>query len=91
MSNGKEIVKERDDEYGNVSYWHGRLFEVIPRELREGILQNGMHGFFFPWHLIFNKLLRALKTPMNRDHWIDIQGYAQLAINNLEEIENEGK
>ena len=91
MTKGKEVVEERQDPYGDAWYWHGRLYEVIPPELRRGILEDENHGFYFPWHLIFNKLLRALVTPRKEDHWLDIQGYAELARQHAKELNEQPK
>ncbi len=42
-------------------------------------------GFFFNWLLILSKLVRAIYSPENPDHWRDIQGYAKLVLNDLED------
>ena len=44
-------------------------------------------GFFFQWLMIFNKLIRALTSPSETDHWQDIIGYATLVLQAIEEEE----
>lgn len=41
-------------------------------------------GFFYSWFLILGKLVRAIYSPENPDHWRDICGYAKLVLNDLE-------
>jgi len=40
-------------------------------------------GYFFNWMMILNKLIRALYTPNDPDHWKDIAGYATLVMNDI--------
>lgn len=37
-------------------------------------------SFSYAWLMILNKLIRAMATPENKDHWLDIQGYCQLIL-----------
>jgi hypothetical protein len=41
-------------------------------------------GYMYAWITILCKLFRALATPNERDHWVDIAGYAQLVVDNLD-------
>jgi hypothetical protein len=36
--------------------------------------------YSFAWQMILNKLIRAMASPENADHWKDIQGYCQLVL-----------
>jgi len=77
------LVSERDEEYGaswlhtskllTWFYEHGLLFRIIHDSV-----------FLFNWIMILNKLVRALATPSNKDHWTDIQGYALLCTRHLD-------
>lgn len=76
--NGKEIAAERKPEYGNAWSNTGKMLQIVDINMYD--LVNRQPELFFPWIMILNKLLRALISPNNQDHWVDIQGYAQLAL-----------
>ena len=87
MSNPKDIINVRNVEYGDAWASHGQLLKPIAHRIQKQLANYP--PIFLPWHLIFNKLLRALTTPLKRDHWVDIQGYAQLVIDFIDGIEQE--
>lgn len=81
---GKQIVSERDDPYADAWSIHGMVLKELAPQL-DSLLRT-IPPIYFPWNLIFNKLLRVFGSPLNRDHWVDIQGYAQLVINFIDQV-----
>jgi len=79
----KKLVQSRDDEYGGAWKLHGLVIGLLLPQFIPFAQKNPKYQF--PWELILNKLLRALASPKNIDHWKDIQGYAQLVIDDIEE------
>lgn len=78
---GKELVRERDELYGEAYVTTG----LVVRELRNPIEKLLMYwpGLYLPWLMILNKLMRALANPGYPDTWRDIAGYAQLALEHI--------
>lgn len=85
MSEPKEVIHARGIEYGDSWAAHGQLLKPIASRVAKQLAT--FPPVFFPWQLIFNKLLRILTTPLKRDHWVDIQGYAQLVIDLIDNLE----
>ncbi len=82
---GQEIVEERDDAYGAAWKTSGEIlaFLLPPNKVKFPLFNT---HFVFSWIMILNKLTRALVTPNNPDHWLDIAGYATLVY---EEVKDE--
>lgn len=40
-------------------------------------------GYMYNWFQMLGKLMRALSTPYNLDHWDDLIGYAKLIRNDI--------
>ena len=84
MRNGQDVrdlLKVREVDYGNSWILTGRIMSLL---IAYAPMKPEMFGKF--WHPIFMivvKLCRALVTPAKRDHWRDIQGYAQLVLDDL--------
>jgi len=82
------LLVSRGDEYGEA--W--KLTGIVTGALLDDFVK--MATVYPPvihnWILILSKLLRALRSPKNRDHWVDIAGYAQLIVDDLDnEAKNE--
>ena len=78
---GKNIVDEREKEYSGAWKLHGLVTAPIAANVIELLLKHPT--YFFPWTMILNKLIRALVSPTKEDHWVDIQGYAELVLRDL--------
>jgi len=78
---GKKIIDERNDVYGEAWSLHGIMLSACSSRLMDLLITQPK--YFFAWNLIFNKLIRALATPLDEDHWIDIQGYAELVLQDI--------
>lgn len=78
----KDLITERDKTYGVAWWMQGSWIQLVLPQVID--LVNNFPKYFFPWLLITNKCLRILKSPQELDHWKDIQGYAQLVIDDLE-------
>lgn len=83
-----DLVANRDAEYGGA--WK-RTGEMIGQMLDESMHTPPVFRsvFSFNWIMILNKLARAMVTPNNKDHWLDIAGYATLVVNDLEAKDGE--
>lgn len=77
----KDVVEERGEKYG-ISWWvHGEIVKILLPQIID--LINVAPKYFFAWTLILNKLLRILTSPFEEDHWLDIQGYAELPLQDI--------
>lgn len=77
------IVEERNDEYQDAWKKHGILCAIPFISVGLAHLLDVFPEAWFPWIMVLNKLLRALGSPKNPDHWLDIAGYATLVYNHL--------
>ena len=77
------LIDQRNAEYRDAWKLEGAVCSIP--EIQEGlhVLHNLFPEAWFPWIMILNKLLRALGSPKNIDHWADIAGYAQLVQDHL--------
>lgn len=83
MATMKKIVDHRDAEYRDAWMKTNEVVFSLVRDVAYFIVDA--KWAFFSWVMILNKLMRVLSSPENRDHWIDIQGYAQLVLDYLGE------
>lgn len=81
---GVEIIKERDEAYGASWKTTGEILAFLLAKPGQNppLFQT---PYSFNWIMILNKLTRALASPENPDHWLDIAGYATLVY---EEVKN---
>ncbi len=82
---GHEIIKERDDAYGAAWKVTGEILAFLLDKPRDQVAPLFRTHYVFNWGMILNKLCRALASPNNPDHWLDIAGYATLVY---EEVKN---
>jgi len=85
MTEIKELIEQRAEMYGPSWVMHGECLRPVA-SLIHG-MQLKAAAIVWPWHAIFNKLMRALTSPLRRDTWVDIQGYAQLVIDMIDSLE----
>lgn len=88
-SNTEQLLDERQADYGNSHEVTGCLLRDIQPQLAH--LLSHYPVLWFPWLMIFNKLIRALTSPTKIDHWADIQGYAELALRSITELRAEAR
>ena len=63
---------------------YGEAWALTSRWIQSHILKLARVGdYAFLLIMIVNKVHRALSNPNNIDHWYDIQGYAQLGIDEV--------
>lgn len=80
-----DTVRSRDSVYGDAWKDSSKLLVYLLSLGYEYKITNMMKvGHFFAWFMIFNKLIRALSSPYNIDHWVDIAGYATLVAEDIE-------
>lgn len=82
---GRQITDERSNPYADAWSKHGQVLRPLAVDLSTLLLKYPT--LYFPWQLIFNKLLRVFGSPFDRDHWVDIQGYAQLVLNLIDDVQ----
>jgi len=79
-----ELIQSRDAEYGSAWKLAGDILGTFHKSIyRSTLFTETTYGH--NWVLILSKLIRALSSPYNRDHWQDIQGYAKLVTDDLTE------
>jgi len=78
MSN---IVDDREETHGNAWALMGVALQPLIPELIKLIQKHPK--YVFAWFMILNKLIRIFAKPDYVDHWIDIQGYAELIIRDI--------
>lgn len=76
------FVASRDKAYDNAWLKTSEVMRLLEIE-KTTIWQT---PYSFAWQMILNKLIRAMATPENKDHWLDSQGYCQLVLEELEKI-----
>jgi len=86
------VLNERGKTHGDfikASYLHEKIMDVFKETEKfyyAGQLPSAMRNAAY---MIIHKLMRAfMGDPMEKDHWIDIQGYAKLISDKLGETEN---
>lgn len=79
-----ELVAGRNDAYGGAWLKTGKVLGFMTETLRVDLTPIIQSGYFLNWFTILCKLIRALATPYNKDHWDDIAGYARLISEHLE-------
>jgi len=77
----KTLVEERQKVYGDANELTGQVCRLVIGGLVS--LCTKYPVMFHPWIRILNKLFRILYSPTNVDHWVDMQGYAELVIQHL--------
>ena len=87
---GRKISEIHNKEYADAWALTGQL--MASRDVRPNLdnLLRTHPRMYFPWMMILNKLLRILGSPGNPDHWLDIQGYANLVWTELTPSEKDG-
>lgn len=88
---GSELVRGRDERYGRPrprhmlvvelftqwqTLWNHEIHEVDPA------LQHAVY-------MILDKLTRIAVSPIDEEHWLDIKGYAECALESVEELSGE--
>jgi hypothetical protein len=79
-----QILNQRGKEYGEAWKLAGIMMGSVAHLFFNMLIYSPQYAH--NWVLILSKLVRALTSPRNPDHWKDIAGYATLC---LKEIENE--
>lgn len=82
---GKMIVETKDFKYGQS--W--AIADEIIKLMGATIKPIEDWQYLIPTVLIIVKVCRAIVSPWDKDHWIDIQGYAQLVVDAIEADDEE--
>lgn len=77
-----KMIRDRDTAYGQAWLITGQVVQFIGSPFTDAVNDNGW--MIYNWISILCKLIRALITPWNKDHWVDIIGYATLCVNHIE-------
>lgn len=91
MNETEEVIEERNKQYMDAWRLTGKLMSdpEVAGPVNDMVINHSYAAL--PWITILCKLLRALASPGNPDHWLDISGYAMLVYKHLtkKEAENE--
>ena len=81
-----ELLAERGQQYADACILTGEVVRFITssRNSLDVFERLILTGYFYNWITILCKLLRAISSPTNPDHWRDISGYALLVAEHLE-------
>ena len=90
MSNINGILNEREKTHGNIDEV-GRVYRLLKESFYNG--ENDIDDYSPVQELVLDSIFAKLAIiscgdPNFLDHWLDIAGYATLAVNELEK--NEG-
>jgi len=77
----ENLLNNREKTYGKSWYITGIILGVL--KIGDTVLAQACPEYLFSWILILNKLIRALTSPFDEDHWDDIIGYATLVRNDM--------
>ncbi len=77
-------VQKREREYGQAWKITGEILAFLLPPNKGKLPLFNTH-FVFNWAMILNKLCRALISPNNPDHWLDIAGYATLVYEEVKD------
>ena len=77
------LTEQRKPDYQSAWSMTGELLANPYVQKGLQFISFGCPHLLFPWIMILNKLVRALSSPTQIDHWEDIIGYATLARDEL--------
>lgn len=78
--NTQELLESRNEKYKNSFYATDRAINSMI-EGNSANLQNLVNaGLLGNWIIMMSKMNRAIWSPLERDHWEDIAGYANLQL-----------
>jgi ribonuclease BN (tRNA processing enzyme) len=80
MSNVDDLLRKRRETHGDTWLIAGDIMHLIGLDRFALLFQT---PYTHNWVLILSKLIRILFSPMHKDHWADIEGYAKLVVDNL--------
>jgi hypothetical protein len=79
-----EVIQERDSQYGQAWFIAGQVIRDLTN-LHPGLFRKVTNaGYMYAWITIMCKLIRACASPYKRDHWVDIAGYAQMVVTDID-------
>lgn len=78
----KQLIEERQTTHGDTWKLMGPVMNVVLPQVIDMIQKHPK--YVWSWLMIASKLIRALFSPLTLEHWNDIQGYAQLVIDDLQ-------
>lgn len=78
----KKLVEQRQATHGDTWKLMGHVINLLLPQIIDMIQASPKYAW--AWFMIASKLVRALFSPATIEHWQDIQGYAQLVLNDLE-------
>jgi hypothetical protein len=83
----QNISTERDRDYGTAWKLTSTVMQLV---WSVAVTRLASTPYWHLWYMILVKLIRLLYIPRHLDSWIDIVGYAQLAVDDLEKgVKNE--
>lgn len=78
----QKLIDARQETHGDTWKIMGPLINSVLPQVIDMVQKHPK--YVWSWLMIASKLVRALFNPTVREHWYDIQGYAQLVIKDLE-------
>jgi hypothetical protein len=79
----RDVMTQRNEEYGPAWLVTSQVLRTI--SVCSPLNRIRDHDLFFVWVMIINKAIRLVVSPTHRDSWVDIIGYANLALKYIDE------
>lgn len=92
MDTSDQIMVDRNNEYGNAWLLTGLVMDFVRNNTNNPAQLDDLwrSGYGYVWTIILCKLMRAVTSPTNIDHWADIEVYAKLVRKHIEDPEYMG-
>ena len=91
MGNINKVLKQRKKTHGSFTN-HSRLSQALKRSYSAYKISDLSDSQQEALDMILHKIARiGAGNPNEKDHWVDIGGYAQLIVNEIEQQEKENK
>jgi len=87
--NVDEVLQARRAKYGDSWLTPAQALEAILHGDYMQLAKLIQTGHFANWFMILGKLCRAVHSPDEIDHWVDIAGYAKISIEHIERRSSE--
>lgn len=88
MSSPNDFIRGRDSDYGKPRPRHRAVVDLYKRwqQIRRDPIDPALEHAVY---MILDKLTRIAVSPLKEDSWIDIQGYAECALESVELLDKD--
>lgn len=83
-----DLIISRGAKYGEAWILTGQILGLVQEKSPIAFTRLFASPYGFNWVIILNKLVRALASPTETDHWHDSQAYAKLVADHIDYIDS---